>query len=126
MISGLFFVLLGEAVLAASLPLLGWFLVFAIGNVAYIALVEEPSLEMQFGTAYLTYKQNVPRLVPWLSPGKWPSQGIVGARIQTRPTLAMTRPSPRSILLSPTGYPFYSEGGSWLGSSGTYQTQTVT
>jgi protein-S-isoprenylcysteine O-methyltransferase Ste14 len=68
MISGVFFVLLGEAVLAASLPLLGWFIIFVISNGAYIPLVEEPGLEMRFGTDYLTYKQNVPRWIPRLRP----------------------------------------------------------
>jgi protein-S-isoprenylcysteine O-methyltransferase Ste14 len=67
MISGVFFVLLGEAVLAASLPLLGWFIIFVISNGTYIPLVEEPGLEMRFGTDYLTYKQNVPRWIPRLT-----------------------------------------------------------
>jgi protein-S-isoprenylcysteine O-methyltransferase Ste14 len=66
MISGLFFVLLGEAVLAASLPLFIWFVVFVAGNAAYIPLVEEPGLVKRFGDEYLTYKQNVPRWIPRL------------------------------------------------------------
>jgi protein-S-isoprenylcysteine O-methyltransferase Ste14 len=44
MISGVFFVLLGEAMLAASLPILGWFIVFVVVNVVYIPLAEEPGL----------------------------------------------------------------------------------
>jgi protein-S-isoprenylcysteine O-methyltransferase Ste14 len=68
MIAGVFFVLLGEAVLAASLPLLGWFAAFVVVNAAYIPLAEEPGLAKRFGEEYLAYKQNVPRWVPRLRP----------------------------------------------------------
>jgi protein-S-isoprenylcysteine O-methyltransferase Ste14 len=68
MISGVFFVLLGEAVLAASLPLFYWLVVFIIGNAVYIPLAEEPGLVKRFGDEYLTYKQNVPRWIPRLTP----------------------------------------------------------
>jgi hypothetical protein len=66
MISGVIFVLLGEAILATSLPLLGWFILFVIGNAVYIPLAEEPGLVKRFGADYLTYKQNVPRWIPRL------------------------------------------------------------
>jgi protein-S-isoprenylcysteine O-methyltransferase Ste14 len=68
MIAGVFFVLLGEAILAASLPLLGWFVLFVIANAIYIPLAEEPGLVKRFGSDYLTYKQNVPRWLPRLRP----------------------------------------------------------
>jgi protein-S-isoprenylcysteine O-methyltransferase Ste14 len=68
MISGVMSVLLGEAVLAASLPLLGWFLVFVAINAVYIPLAEEPGLAKRFGSDYLTYTQNVPRWIPRLRP----------------------------------------------------------
>ena len=68
MISGVFCVLLGEAVLAASLPLLGWFAAFVTVNAVYIPLAEEPGLAKRFGGDYLTYKQNVPRWIPRLRP----------------------------------------------------------
>src|SRR5271166_3191568 len=42
MITGVLCVLLGESVLTASLPLFHWFLIFAIINVIYIPLLEEP------------------------------------------------------------------------------------
>jgi len=64
MISGVFFVLLGEALLAASLPLFCWFVVFVVGNAVYIPLAEEPGLVKRFGDDYLTYKRNVPRWIP--------------------------------------------------------------
>jgi protein-S-isoprenylcysteine O-methyltransferase Ste14 len=68
MISGVMSILLGEALMAASLPLLGWFLVFVVGNAVYIPLVEEPGLVKRFGDDYLAYKQNVPRWIPRLRP----------------------------------------------------------
>lgn len=68
MISGVFCVLLGEAVLAASLPLLCWFAAFVIGNMVYIPLAEEPGLVRRFGDEYLTYRMNVPRWIPRVTP----------------------------------------------------------
>ena len=71
MISGVMFILLGEALLAASLPLFCWF-AFSVGlNMVYIPLAEEPGLVKRFGADYLTYKQNVPRWIPRL----WPWDG---------------------------------------------------
>ena len=68
MISGVFPVLLGEAIIAASLPLLCWFIVFGIVNAVYIPLAEEPGLVKRLGEVYLAYKQNVPRWIPRLRP----------------------------------------------------------
>ena len=68
MISGVLFVLLGESVFTASLPLFCWFLVFAFVNAIYIPLLEEPGLVKRFGEDYLTYKRNVPRWVPRWTP----------------------------------------------------------
>jgi hypothetical protein len=65
-----------EAVLAASLPLLGWFAAFVVINAAYIPLPEEPGLAKRFGDEYLAYKQNVRRWVPRLRP--WEAQGPDG------------------------------------------------
>jgi protein-S-isoprenylcysteine O-methyltransferase Ste14 len=64
MIAGVFFVLLGEAILAASLPLLVWFMLFVLGNAVYIPVAEEPGLVKRFGADYLMYKQSVPRWIP--------------------------------------------------------------
>jgi len=66
MISGGLLVLLGEALLAASLPILLLFVVFLMVNVVYIPLIEEPGLVKRFGGGYLAYKQNVPRWIPRL------------------------------------------------------------
>jgi protein-S-isoprenylcysteine O-methyltransferase Ste14 len=74
MISGLFFIVLGEAIVAASLPLLGLFALAVIVNVVYIPLSEEPGLVRRFGDDYLTYKQNVPRWIPRLTPWAEPKR----------------------------------------------------
>jgi protein-S-isoprenylcysteine O-methyltransferase Ste14 len=76
MISGLLFLVLGEAVVAASLPLLGLFALAAIVNAIYIPLSDEPGLAKRFGADYLTYKQNVPRWIPRLRP--WQAHGPDG------------------------------------------------
>lgn len=64
MISGVMCILLGEAMLAASLPLLIWFANFVVANAVYIPLVEEPGLVKRFGDDYLAYRRNVPRWMP--------------------------------------------------------------
>ena len=70
MISGVLAILLGEAALFASVPLLAWFAtVFAV-NAVYFPLVEEPGLRRRFGTDYDAYRANVPRWLPRLRP--WP------------------------------------------------------
>jgi protein-S-isoprenylcysteine O-methyltransferase Ste14 len=72
MIAGVFFILLGEAVVAASVPLLLWFVAFVVVNAVYIPLAEEPGLAKRFGDEYRIYKHNVPRWVPRLRP--WPTE----------------------------------------------------
>jgi protein-S-isoprenylcysteine O-methyltransferase Ste14 len=66
MISGVLAVILGEAALFGSLPLLVWFgVVFAV-NAVYFPLVEEPGLRRRFGEEYDAYRANVPRWLPRL------------------------------------------------------------
>jgi protein-S-isoprenylcysteine O-methyltransferase Ste14 len=72
MISGACFLLLGEAFLAASLPLLGLFALAVIVNAVYIPLSEEPGLVKRFGEEYEVYRRNVPRWIPRLMP--WPTE----------------------------------------------------
>ena len=68
MISGVLAVLLGEAAVLGSLPLLIWFAaVFAV-NAVYMPLVEEPGLVRRFGADYETYRAHVRRWVPSLRP----------------------------------------------------------
>jgi protein-S-isoprenylcysteine O-methyltransferase Ste14 len=68
MISGALCVLLGETLIAASLPLFRWFLIFAFIHGTYIPLLEEPLLVKRFGEDYSTYRQNVPRWIPRVTP----------------------------------------------------------
>ena len=68
MISGVVLVLFGEAALLRSLPHAAWACTFALLNLVYIPLVEEPGLERRFGESYREYRRNVPRLVPRLRP----------------------------------------------------------
>jgi protein-S-isoprenylcysteine O-methyltransferase Ste14 len=74
MISGVLFILLGEAACFASLSLLIWFAaVFAV-NALYLPLVEEPGLRRRFGADYDEYAAHVPRWIPRLRP--WTGEGI--------------------------------------------------
>lgn len=72
MITGVFCVLVGEAVLLGSIAIFIWSILFAIINMIYIPLSEEPGLERRFGEDYLQYKQNVPRWIPRLRPWQLP------------------------------------------------------
>lgn len=68
MISGVLAVLLGEAAVFGSVPLLIWFgTAFAV-NAVYFPLVEEPGLRQRFGEDYEVYCANVPRWLPRLRP----------------------------------------------------------
>lgn len=68
MISGVLFILLGEAALFGSLAVLVWFIVFLTFQAIYLPLIEERSLARRFGEDYLVYKRNVPRWIPRLTP----------------------------------------------------------
>ncbi len=67
MITGVFYILLGESVFFGSLSLLGWFGFVVAVNMIYIPFVEEPGLAKRFGDDYLLYKRNVPRWIPRLT-----------------------------------------------------------
>lgn len=68
MISGVVFVLFGEALVLLSAAHAVWAVVFLGINLVYIPLVEEPQLERRFGAAYRDYCRNVPRVLPRLRP----------------------------------------------------------
>lgn len=72
MISGVLFALLGEALLAGSWPLAGWWLLFFAANALYFPLVEEKGLERRFGDDYRAYKAKVPRWLPRPTPWRGP------------------------------------------------------
>ena len=79
MIVGVYFLLLGEAGLTASLPLLIFVVLVVIINAIYIPLSEEPGLVKRFGEEYEAYRRNVPRWIPRLKP--WPADGMkIGRR----------------------------------------------
>jgi protein-S-isoprenylcysteine O-methyltransferase Ste14 len=68
MISGVVFLLFGEALVLRSLPHAAWAASFLALNTVYLPLVEEPGLERRFGEAYREYCRHVPRVVPRLRP----------------------------------------------------------
>lgn len=68
MISGVLFCLAAMSLYFQSWPLAGWGAFFLIANTIYFPLFEEKGLEKRFGEDYLTYKRNVPRWLPRLSP----------------------------------------------------------
>ncbi|HTL51150.1 MAG TPA: isoprenylcysteine carboxylmethyltransferase family protein [Planctomycetota bacterium] len=72
MITGVWALLLGETLIAASPALAAWFLIFAAANAVVIPLGEEKDLLKRFGDDYRLYRQNVPRWIPrrtpWIPP----------------------------------------------------------
>lgn len=68
MISGVIFVLLGEACIFRSPLLADWAGMFLLINLIYIPILEEPMLVARFGGPYLRYKEAVRRFLPRLRP----------------------------------------------------------
>lgn len=68
MISGVIFVLFGEALVLSSLAHGAWAATFLLLNLVYIPLVEEPQLEQRFGDPYRAYRRHVRRFLPRLRP----------------------------------------------------------
>jgi protein-S-isoprenylcysteine O-methyltransferase Ste14 len=68
MISGVLFVLFGEALALNSKAHFAWAVLFLAMNVVYIPLFEEPQLAQRFGADYAEYCRNVPRLLPRVRP----------------------------------------------------------
>ncbi|MGI9521440.1 MAG: methyltransferase family protein [Hyphomicrobiaceae bacterium] len=68
MLTGPSLILVAEALLMQSTPVLLWMIAFVVLNTIYFALWEEPQLEKRFGDAYRDYKRNVPRWIPRSSP----------------------------------------------------------
>lgn len=75
MISGVLFVLFGEALMLLSGPHFQWALIFLVVNFIYIPLFEEQQLKRRFGEPYMEYCRHVPRLVPRLRPWTPPTSG---------------------------------------------------
>lgn len=68
MISGVLFILLGEAMILQSENIGVWLVLFFILNAIYFVMLEEPRLASKFGADYHQYKVNVPRWIPRLTP----------------------------------------------------------
>jgi protein-S-isoprenylcysteine O-methyltransferase Ste14 len=75
MISGVIFVLFGEALMLLSQPHVSWAVTFLAVNAIYIPLLEEPQLKGRFGASYSEYCDHVPRLIPRLRPWTPPGPG---------------------------------------------------
>ncbi len=68
MITGVFFILIGEATFFWSSALLSYAFIFFLINTVYFIMVEEPGLGERFGKEYDEYKMHVPRWLPRLRP----------------------------------------------------------
>jgi protein-S-isoprenylcysteine O-methyltransferase Ste14 len=68
MYSGVFLVLYGEGIMLGSPAILVFATLMVVVSLFYVPLVEERGLEQRFGTDYRTYKAQVPRWVPRLTP----------------------------------------------------------
>jgi len=64
MITGVLAVLLGEALIFGSLPILYFAAGFAVVNHVFFLAYEEPAVERRFGDDYRRYKETVPRWIP--------------------------------------------------------------
>jgi protein-S-isoprenylcysteine O-methyltransferase Ste14 len=67
---GVFLILIGESFVVGSIALTFWTLLFIVGNLLYLPLIEERKLAERFGGEYLIYKKHVPRWIPRLSSWK--------------------------------------------------------
>jgi protein-S-isoprenylcysteine O-methyltransferase Ste14 len=72
MISGVFAVLLGEALIFGSPLMAAWFVLFAGNNLVWVRLWEERDLTRRFGDEYRDYARHVPRWLPRLRPWRPP------------------------------------------------------
>jgi protein-S-isoprenylcysteine O-methyltransferase Ste14 len=68
MITGVFFMLLGEGMMLYSVNVLIWAVAFFVINTVYFIFIEERELLQRFGGDYLKYKKHVPRWIPRLTP----------------------------------------------------------
>jgi protein-S-isoprenylcysteine O-methyltransferase Ste14 len=76
MISGVLFVLFGEALFLRSRPHLSWALIFLAANVVWIPLFEEWDLRRRFGDSYVEYCRHVRRFIPRLRPWEPDNRGV--------------------------------------------------
>jgi protein-S-isoprenylcysteine O-methyltransferase Ste14 len=62
---------LGVAIWLGSLSAIGLGLVYPVGILIYIKLIEEKELEERFGSEYLDYKRRTSFLIPCLGKKDW-------------------------------------------------------
>lgn len=72
MISGVIFILAGEALVLLSTPHATWAIAVFLINLVYIPLLEEPQLAERFGEPYREYCRHVRRFIPRLRPWNAP------------------------------------------------------
>ena len=70
MITGVLFMLAGEALFLNSLGILIWTGIFFLMNTLFFIFKEEPDMLERFGVRYALYKKNVPRWIPRITPYK--------------------------------------------------------
>jgi protein-S-isoprenylcysteine O-methyltransferase Ste14 len=68
MISGVIFILFGEALVLQSPPHAVWAGVFSLVTAVSIPFLEEPMLVARFGEPYRRYRHHVPRFMPRIRP----------------------------------------------------------
>jgi protein-S-isoprenylcysteine O-methyltransferase Ste14 len=68
MISGVLFILIGEALFLHAVAIFFWAFCFFVVNTTYFLLSEEPALQKKFGKDYEAYKKHVSRWIPRLTP----------------------------------------------------------
>jgi protein-S-isoprenylcysteine O-methyltransferase Ste14 len=68
MISGVLFVVSGEAMILRSWPHALWAVIFWAANMVFIPFFEEPQLRDRFGLSYREYCRHVRRFIPRLRP----------------------------------------------------------
>lgn len=70
MITGVLFMLAGEALFLNARPIGIWTVMFSIVNTAFFIFKEEPDMLARFGASYEHYMQHVPRWIPRITPYK--------------------------------------------------------
>jgi protein-S-isoprenylcysteine O-methyltransferase Ste14 len=73
MITGIWLILAGEAIVFRSWGLVLLLAAFALANAVYMPLSEEPGLRRRFGDEFDEYRTHVPRWIPRLRP--WDRDG---------------------------------------------------
>jgi protein-S-isoprenylcysteine O-methyltransferase Ste14 len=68
MISGIIFIVFGQAAILLSRPHVVWAGTFLLINAVFIPFIEEPELERRFGESYREYCRHVRRFLPRVRP----------------------------------------------------------